>query len=73
MKSYPNTAERLLRRNEVLARTGLSKATQWRYEKVGRFPASVRLGPRAIRWRESEILAWMATLERSSPAANIAA
>jgi prophage regulatory protein len=50
---------RFIRLPEVLARTGLSPATIYRQIKVGRFPAQVTLGIRAVGWIESEIDDWI--------------
>jgi len=46
---------------EVLARTGLSRATIYQYIKAGRFPAQITLGIRAVGWIESEIDDWIET------------
>jgi len=53
-------ADRILREVEVGHRTGLSRTTRWRLAKAGKFPSPVRLTERAIGWRESAILAWIA-------------
>jgi prophage regulatory protein len=50
---------RLLRRQVVQELTGLSKATLWRLERVGKFPKAVQLTSRTVGYRESEILAWL--------------
>ena len=49
MKTY------LKRLPEVLARTGLSRATIYQHIKAGRFPVQIRLGIRTVGWIESEI------------------
>ena len=54
--------ERLMKEREVCELLGISKSTLWRWVAVKRFPAPVRIGPRAVRWRQSEILAWMSSL-----------
>jgi prophage regulatory protein len=54
--------ERLIAEAECRARSGLSRAQRWRLEREGRFPRRLRLGPRTVRWRLSEILAWIADL-----------
>lgn len=49
---------RFLRLRDVLNRTGLSEEdVEWRL-RVGRFPRSVRVGPRSPRWIEDEIDSW---------------
>lgn len=55
----------ILRRPEVEARTGLSRSTL--YAKMNpnsayydaSFPQPVRLGKRAVGWREADIAAWL--------------
>ena len=48
-------ATKFLRLPEVLARTGLSKSSVWKFVKDGTFPEPIKLGPRARGWIESEI------------------
>ena len=50
---------RILRLPEVMARTGLSRTTIYRWRVEGRFPQPVRLGTRCVGWIESELEAWM--------------
>ena len=59
--------ERLLRLPEVLAMTGLKRATLYRLMKIGQFPPPVRLTVRTVAWRESDVLAWIASRESCSP------
>jgi prophage regulatory protein len=54
--------ERLIAEAECRARSGLSRVQRWRLEREGRFPRRLRLGTRTVRWRLSEILAWIADL-----------
>ena len=49
--------DRLIRRQEVEEMTGLSRSTIYRHKKEGMFPEPVRIGPRAVRWRHSDIIA----------------
>jgi len=51
--------DRLLRRSEVIEIVGLSRPTLWRLEKLGKFPRPLQVGPNSVRWRESEIQAWI--------------
>lgn len=51
---------RLLRLPEVIDRTGLSKASIYRYVQLGKFPAPVIVGERAAAWVQSEIDTWIA-------------
>jgi prophage regulatory protein len=52
-------AEKLLRRPDVEARTGLSRSTLYDWMKRGEFPQPVKLGTRLVAWRESDIAAWL--------------
>ena len=56
---------RLMARPEVETLTGLSRSTIYREMREGRFPEPVKIG-RAVRWREDEIAAWIASLERAT-------
>jgi prophage regulatory protein len=49
----------MLRRREVVRRTGLSYPTIYRYERAGNFPARRRLGPNVVAWLDSEIDNWI--------------
>ena len=50
---------RILRRPEVEARTGLSRSTIYAMMAENRFPASLLLGRRAVGWTESAISQWL--------------
>ncbi|WP_261934956.1 MULTISPECIES: helix-turn-helix transcriptional regulator [Sphingomonadales] len=47
--------DRLLRKPEVTARTGLSVSAVYRLERAGRFPCRRRIGLRSVAWYESDI------------------
>jgi len=51
---------RLLRGGDVIERLGISKSTLYAMVADGRFPGPIRVGTRAVRWRESDIDAWLA-------------
>lgn len=53
-------SESLLRLPEVQRRTGYSKAWIYRLLKDGKFPASIKIGSRAIAFIESEVDEWVA-------------
>lgn len=57
---------RILRLPKVIGVTGLSRSTIYRMMRKGSFPCQVRIGPRAVGWREKEILQWV----ESRPAAS---
>ncbi|SMC67589.1 helix-turn-helix transcriptional regulator [Primorskyibacter flagellatus] len=56
-------AEKLIRRPEVEARTGLSRSTIYDWMKRGEFPQPVKLGARLVAWRESDVTAWLEARE----------
>ena len=57
-------SEHLLRRSEVEKRCGLATATIYRKMQEGTFPKPVKVGKRAVRWYESEIVEWLAQCPR---------
>ena len=48
----------LLRLRAVMHVTGLSRSTLYRLIADEQFPRPVRLGPRAVAWRRSDVDAW---------------
>ena len=55
--------DRLLRRREVEARTGLSRSTIYLWLKQGKFPQPVKIGARVVAWRDRDIADWMDQLD----------
>lgn len=57
--------QRLIRLPDVLSATGMSRA--WVYDAMSRgvFPKPLKLGERAVAWRESDIIAWQGGLAKS--------
>ena len=55
----------LLTRREVERRTGLSRSTLYRKMRDGTFPVPLKVSERAVRWRESEIRAYVDSRPRS--------
>lgn len=51
--------DRLLRRSEVQRITALAKSTIYLKISEGTFPAPIRIGRRAVRWKLSSIVAWI--------------
>ncbi len=47
--------DRILRRREVEARTGLSRSTIYRRMQAGTFPLAIPLGGRLVGWRARDI------------------
>lgn len=50
---------KILRRKDVEEIVGLSRSTIYKLMSTGTFPRSIRLGPRAVGWRLSDIEAWI--------------
>ena len=55
--------DKLIRRPEVEALTGLSRSTIYEWMKRGDFPQPVKLGVRLVAWRQSDLLAWLESRE----------
>ena len=51
--------EKLLRRREVEEITGLSRASIYRLMDEGKFPRPVRVSATAVRWKASDVYAWI--------------
>lgn len=64
MKHHEAAPDRILRRPEVKAATGLTDSVLEREIKAGRFPAPFKLLPdpraRAVGWSERAVQAWIA-------------
>lgn len=62
-------AGRLLRLDAVENLTGLRKSSIYTYmaSKAHGFPTPVRIGARAVAWRESDVLAWIAARTEARP------
>lgn len=58
--------DRLVARTEVEERFGLSCTTIYRLMRAGKFPEPIKVGGKAVRWRESELDAWVASRPRAS-------
>lgn len=60
-------SDRLLKISEVARK--ISMGNSWIYErmKTGEFPRPLQLSPGAVRWRESEIDAWIAAQPPTKP------
>ena len=59
-------SERLLRRQEVEARCGLARSSLYRLMREGNFPVPLKVGARAVRWREAEIEKWLTERPRAN-------
>lgn len=65
---------KLIRLKELIALTGLSKATLMRMERMGQLPRRRKISAQAMGWLSEEIEAWMRSLpvtpKGRSPAAK---
>ena len=57
--SYARDMVNLLDRPQVEAFCGLSKSSLYRLMALGQFPRPVRIGQRAVRWREEDLAKWL--------------
>ena len=63
----PTVEIKLLRIDEVLETTSMSRSTLLRLVKTGQFPAPLKVGGpngRAVRWLREDIEEWIADLQR---------
>ena len=51
-------AHKFFRRPDVESLTGLSRASIYRLMDDGEFPRPVRVGKRAVAWREADLELW---------------
>ncbi len=54
---------KLIRRREMLQRTGIASSTQWRMEQAGLFPKRRKISAGLVGWIESELEQWIADRE----------
>ena len=57
-----HTSDTLVRRPIVERRVGLSRATIYAKMAAGTFPRPVRIGARAVAWRERDLIEWAESL-----------
>lgn len=57
-----STPDRLLTRQEVEAMVGVKRSAIYRWMAQGTFPMPLKLGTSSVRWRQSEIEAWIGAL-----------
>ena len=55
----------LINRHEVERQTGLSTSAIYVKMRRGIFPRPIKVGERAVRWRQSEITAWIESRPRA--------
>ena len=59
--------KRLLRKPKVLDKTGLCNSTLYYFISEGMFPSPVKLGKKAVAWREEAVDLWIASREIALP------
>ena len=52
-----------LKRQQIEAKLDVSRATIYRWTKAGKFPAGIHLGENMVRWKSSQVEAWLAERE----------
>lgn len=62
MNDLPFKGERLLRLKEVEQKAGIGSTTIYRKMAEGTFPQPLTLGKGTVRWKESRIDEWIASL-----------
>lgn len=65
----PDLPGRFIKLEEVMQRVALSRTTILRWEAEGRFPKRADLGPRCLRWADTDINVWMASRSAGAHAA----
>ena len=68
-KSQQTENQRLIRRKEVQAKTGLGASSIYAMMKSGEFPQCLNLSERRVAWIESDIDKWIAERIASHKAA----
>lgn len=53
--------ERMLRRDPLLELIGISAPCLYAWMSKGKFPRPVRIGPKAVAWRERDVVEWQRT------------
>lgn len=66
----PVQRDRLIKLPEVERLTSLKKTTVYRLQREGAFPRCVQVTPRAVAWKEREVLEWMASRSTAADAAT---
>ena len=60
-------SEKLLKIEDVVSMTSISRSAIYGMMKAGEFPNSRRVGAQAVRWRLSDVLDWIEALPESDP------
>ena len=62
-ETNPVAPDAILRIGTVAERIGLARPTIYRMVKDGEFPRPIKITTRAVGWRESDLVAWIASRE----------
>lgn len=62
---------KMLRLDEVMKMTGLSRSSIYRYESTAAFPKRRRVGPNAVRWLDTDVEEWMQSRPAIDAPANV--
>ena len=63
---------KLLRYEDLIRITGLSRTTIWRYCKAGKMPRPINFGNGVPLWREKQLIDWLNSLENDAPQREMA-
>jgi len=63
--SLATIEDRLIRISDVERQVSLTRSSIYRRMRMGTFPQAVDLGGGTVRWWQSEVTAWLATLPRT--------
>jgi prophage regulatory protein len=58
-----NSDLKLLRYEDLVKMTGLSRTTIWRHCKSGTFPQPMRIGNGVPLWRERDLIVWLDAID----------
>ena len=58
-------SDRLVTRREIEARFGMTRSTIYRQMRAGNFPEPIQISAKAVRWKESELEAWLSSRPRA--------
>ncbi|MGL4204933.1 MAG: helix-turn-helix transcriptional regulator [Aeromonadaceae bacterium] len=62
MKKPKESKMGLIKINELIAMTKLSRPTIYRLIKAGKFPSQLKTSPKTVAWEKSEIEEWIRKL-----------
>ena len=63
--------DRLVTIDEVCRTTAMPKSSVYNRMQRGLFPKPLKVGPRSVRWLESELENWMASRPRTQEVASV--